>query len=299
MEQSDSTQSRLSGGRLVLALAAVVMIGLMVRLFWSGIMLAESAGRPFTVVMLTNPPALAEISPDRSRVRFTIAKEKAVQNEKTFRERAEAVLGAAPETARAGVYYFTPSTVTAAAFWENVRETALNYRTRPLLALPYFAGYARALLAGRTNIAPDEFYIITMSLTRARPDAFIAVLTPDPNPDGPAASDKLAAEQDPNAILKTLTIEVLNGSGKPGMALEATKYIRSLAGPAFKVDVLRHDNSAQRFAKTHFIAYTDREDDIAKLGSKLGLGVEINSAHHDIGDTDARLMLGGDFSLPR
>jgi len=297
MEQLDSSQSHLSGARVALIVFAVLLAGLIGRYFLSGLTRSAGRGQPFTIAVLTTPPALVELTPDKGRVRFSIARQPAGAADKTARERAGLILSAVPQQAFCGDYYFQPAGSNPSALWDKARETALGYRARPQLAGEYLAGYLSALFSGRTNIAPDEFYIITAAFIRARPDAFISVLNAGSEAEVSGGSEQPAAEN-PNAILRTLTIEVLNGSGTPGMALEATKYIRSLAGPDFKVDVLRHDNSP-RSAKTRFIVYTDREDDIAKLGARLGLGVQIDSSHSDIGDTDARLILGRDFKLPR
>ncbi|MDD4003596.1 MAG: LytR C-terminal domain-containing protein [Elusimicrobiaceae bacterium] len=296
MEQSDSSQSGLTGARVTLLAFCLLAGALAVRHFSSGLTRAAAANRPFAIAMLTNPPALAEIAPDKGRVRFSIIREPAGMAKKSPHERAVPLLSAAQQ-AYCGAYYFQPADPNPSAAWDAARDTALNYRARPRLAVAYLKNYFSALFSGRTNIAPDEFYIITSALASARTDAFISVLNYSPQEDRDELSGQPGPDQ-PDSIVRTLTIEVLNGSGESGMALKATKYLRSLAGPDFRVDVLRHDNSPGT-NKTRFIAYTGREDDIAKLGARLGLAIQIDSAHSDIGDTDARLILGKDFKLPQ
>lgn len=294
MEQSDRSQFRLNTGRILLIIFAVLMLGAIVRHYTSGLAKSARDGGPFTIAVLTNPPALAELTPDKGRVRFSIVKEPSAMAENDSAARAEAILSAAPPQAYCGNYYFKPSTSSPETVWAQARETALNYRARPQLALAYLKDYVSALKSGRTNIAPDDFYIITNALVRAKADSYIAVLNSSLDADAAVSTKTICA----GCITDTLTIEVLNGSGVPGLALDVTRFIRSMAGPEFKVDVLRHDSSA-RTGKTHFVAYTSREDDLAKLSARLGTGVEIKSSHSDIGDTDARLILGTDFKLPR
>ncbi|MFA6583869.1 MAG: hypothetical protein WCS77_06185 [Elusimicrobiaceae bacterium] len=296
MEQPDSKKTGLTPGNIVLGIAVTALLILIARYSFSDANRALRAGKPVHVVILANPPAWTEINPANGKVTIKYVSESAEMKNRPLPERAEAVKTALLPDSGEKVLYFA-SALPREKVWENAGETARAYRENPFLAAAYAKNYLLALFNGQTNIGPEEFYALTMALMRSDPGNYIAVL-----PDGALISSDVPSANEVSAPVfsgKTLVLEILNGTAKSGMALIATRYIRSLSTKELPLDVLRHDGAPQRTEKSYFISHTGRNDDIAVLSARLGLTeVKIIPSKRPAPDIDASLVAGDDFKVP-
>ena len=258
-------------------------------------------GREIRIVVLTVPPAVIAYNPENMKASVFFAGEITGQTSSgsNLQEAAAVMAGVAQSSgaAYAPVYYFMPP---GKKEWRDFRDLSKEWlaawKTNPLMLAKYFSGYLKAYLSGNSNIPTPDFLTLTLELTRLQAVDFSLPL----NESGKTASANMPQAQSA-AVSNTLVVEVLNATGKKGIALEVTKYLRSLNERGIqKIDVLHYDNYRKTEPKSRIIGHTGRLEELSRLSSRLGLtSSEILSDKSKFAYTDATIIIGEDFSLPR
>ena len=99
---------------------------------------------------------------------------------------------------------------------------------------------------------------------------------------------------------RPLLVEILNGAGKKGAALELTQFLRDQNQKGLlQVDVLQYDNyPGPTQPKTRVVDYTGRLAQIKQMTTAIGINVEIESEKQNSAICDVRLIIGEDFKQP-
>ena len=93
--------------------------------------------------------------------------------------------------------------------------------------------------------------------------------------------------------------EVLNASGRKGLALELTQYLREQnTRGLLRVDVLQYDNYPTIQETSWLEDYAGRPLQLKQLGSALGIHGEIRAGNTPNVICDTRIILGKDFKMP-
>lgn len=201
--------------------------------------------------------------------------------------------------------FFEPTQTDRETFWDNaIKHYLADWRYNPLLISPVAGGYLSALHEKRTNLSPAEFLLLGIELTRLEASDFILKFS-----TAKKAAKKIAAPADgpaPNAqedILsrqdRPLILEVLNASGKRGLAQELTQYLRDQNSKGLlRVDVLQYENYPTTQDTSWLEDLSGRRTQLKQLGHAIGIKNEIRSGTADSAIYDARIIIGKDFKLP-
>ena len=265
--------------------------------------LATKVDTPVYMAILTQPAMMATYNPHNRKVAFTTVKRRKtptdlVQNAQDLFKMA----GIEDQPLR----YYIPQNTKREIYWENFREDLTNWRKKPFIAGSAVWAYLQALHDKRTNIRPAEFMLLALDATRLELTDFTVNNVTESKkkqktqaqPDSilPPVEDKapLAVENRP------LIVEILNGSGVKGAALDLTQYLREQSQKGqLNVDVLQYDNyPGERQKQTRIIDYTGRRTQIKQLSTAIGVNNEIVSEKQGTAICDVRIILGEDFKQP-
>ena len=213
------------------------------------------------------------------------------------------------ETCFNGQYdrFYIPQEKDQSTYWETFKHTLGIWRFNPAALWPYMRGYINALVQHRTNLRPSEFILLSLELPHLTPTDFAV--------EQPAAKKKIigrhsakeeTASDKPEVNLpnqtqadKPLVVEILNASGKKGLALALTQYLRAQnAKGLLRVDVLQYDNYPT-LQETSFITdYSGKLVQVTQVSHAIGLSREIRSEKSSTAICDSRIVLGKDFEMP-
>ena len=168
-------------------------------------------------------------------------------------------------------------------------------------------GYVSAVHDKRTNIRPAEFLLLAVAMSRMEITDFTVRNADEKTraqrkPSVP--EDHIAEPVEDRAPLaredRALRVEILNGAGKKGAALELTQYLREQSQKGLlRVDVLEYDNyPGPHQKKTRIVDYTGRLAQIKQLTRAIGVNCEIESEKQDTAICDVRIIIGEDFKQP-
>lgn len=262
--------------------------------------LAAHARTPVRLVALTKPALFISYIPaDKKASVRQISEKKPPQDPVKRMEQILKTDGLSPHE----VKYFIPKEKDQNAFWQHFKHALSSWRYNPLLAVRFVYGYLNARHEKRTNLSLAEFILYALELTRleitdfsfqAPPKKQSARLHADAPP--PAVPDRapLAVENRP------IVVEVLNGSGKKGAALELTQYLRDQNEKGLlRVDVLQYDNyPGGSVEKTQITDYSGRLMQVKQLSTAIGCQQEILSEPRGNAICDTRIVIGKDFQMP-
>lgn len=269
--------------------------------------LAAKEDQTLYVAVLTQPAMTAAYNPRTRKAVFTTVKRR-----KTPKQAAE---NAADLFRAAGVHpaqtrYYIPLQTKRDAYWEQFKHRLAHWRYNPLLTLRVLWDYAQAYHDKRTNLNPAEFLLYALEGTRLEITDF-TVRNTGQESKKKRASAKTSALPDavpapvqdraPLAVAdRPLIVEILNGSGKKGAALELTQYLRNQTQKGLlQVDVLQYDNyPGEKQKHTRVIDYTGRLAQLKQLSTAIGVNSEIVSEKQDAAICDARIVIGEDFKQP-
>lgn len=203
--------------------------------------------------------------------------------------------------------FFTPRQPTREAWWDSFKSTLSSWRYNPLLVGRIIFEYVRAYAARKTNISPAEFVLLGLELTRLETNDFTVQLPQTKNKKRPAGKTAIADEAAPTvkdmaplAVQnRPIVVEILNASGKRGLAQELTQYLREQNQQGLlRIDVLQYDNYPSGQETSWLEDYTGRQAQLKQLGQAIGIRSEIREGNTPNVICDARIILGKDFRMP-
>lgn len=245
------------------------------------------------VLIQTAPAMLVAYNPSTKKALITVQDKKCSTAAKKCFPRAK---------------FFIPAETNRQHFWKKFKDGLTNWRYKPFLIGQTVWNYVTAWHERRTNLSAAEFILLGMELSQLQPNDF-AVKIPaslsgkqpsrrqEAEPDGPppAVADKapLAVEDRP------IIVEVLNASGRKGLALELTQYLREQnAKGLLRVDVLQYDNYPSPQESSWLEDYSGRQVQLKQLGNAIGINGEIRVGTAPNVICDTRIILGKDFNMP-
>ena len=203
--------------------------------------------------------------------------------------------------------FFVPRQTERPLFWDDFMYSLATWRYNPLLILRTVWSYLTAWHERRTNLSPAEFIVLSLELSQLEKNDF-SVKTPAASkkrnkrlsaaePDGPPP---VVADKAPLAVQdRPIVVEVLNASGKKGLALELTQYLRAQNEKGLlRVDVLQYDNYPSLQENSWLEDYSGRQIQLKQLGNAIGINGEIRVGTAPNVICDTRIILGQDFKMP-
>ena len=203
--------------------------------------------------------------------------------------------------------FFVPRQTERQLFWDDFMTSLSSWRYNPLLIGRAAWSYLTAWHERRTNLSPAEFLLLSLELSQLEKNDF-SVKTParstknnkrrsSAEPDGPPPA---VADKAPLAVQdRPIVVEVLNASGKKGLALELTQYLREQNEKGLlRVDVLQYDNYPSQQENSWLEDYSGRQIQLKQLGHAIGINGEIRVGTTPNVICDTRIILGKDFKMP-
>lgn len=292
-----SYQTRKLIGRLLL----FVMLGGVAGAFWAQYsskivpLLAKRQEGPVQVAVFTQPAMRFAYNPVTRKAVITLADKKCTADTK--------------ETCFNGQYerFYIPQQTQQTTYWEQFKHALETWRFNPAVLWPYVHGYVNALVQRRTNLHPSEYFLLSLELPYLTAADFAV--------EHPAAKKKVIGRQNPKeetspakpeinlpnqaAADKPLVIEILNASGKKGLALALTQYLREQnAKGLLRVDVLQYDNYPTLQDTSFITDYSGKLVQVTQVSRAIGLSREIRRETSSTAICDSRIVLGKDFEMP-
>ncbi len=258
--------------------------------------LATRTQGPVRILILTQPAMLFSYNPTTRKSVITLADKKCTADTR--------------DTCFNSQYdrFYIPAQKEQAAYWEQFKKTLETWRFNPALLWPYMRGYANALVQRRTNLRPSEYILLSMELPYLTPTDFAVeqslqkkkiIGRRPPTQEEPApAKPEIILPNQPDAE-KPLVVEILNASGKKGLALALTQYLREQnAKGLLRVDVLQYDNYPTQEETSFITDYSGKLVQVTQVSRAIGLTREIRSEKSSTAICDSRIVLGKDFEMP-
>ena len=249
--------------------------------------LAEREGSAINLFIMTDKPMFINYDPQHRKALVTNIEK-----------------GVKITASKSGLLYIKPKTQDRAEFWEMSKANLRAWHKKPWLILAYIYNYAQLRASGRTNITIADFIMISMDIMRLEPGDFTVK-----NPPPPATKSRnaprqviIAQEQRPQTQYKTIVLEILNASGRAGMAADATRYLRDLSNRGIiDIDVINHATFSKLQEKSQIIDINGcNPEDLKQLARRLGMeNNEIFIAPDKMSIADVKIILGKDFVLPK
>lgn len=202
--------------------------------------------------------------------------------------------------------FFIPQETAQTTYWEQFKNGLETWRFNPARLWPYVHGYVNALVQHRTNLRPSEFILLSLELPHLTATDF-AVEQPvkkkvigrrNPKDDVPAVKPEVDLPN-PNSADKPLVVEILNASGKKGLALALTQYLREQnAKGLLRVDVINYDNFPTVQDTSYITDYSGKLVQVTQVSRAIGLSREIRRETSSSVICDTRIILGKDFEMP-
>ena len=134
-------------------------------------------------------------------------------------------------------------------FWEKFKNNLQSWQKKPYIIFQYLYAYIKLKCEGKTDLSFGDFILISTELSTLQPSDF-AVQNPlvDKIIKGrkqQEAAISITTDIKPNQTAKgPLIVEVLNASGKNGLAGEVTKFLRERNNSGIlNVDVISYGTS--------------------------------------------------------
>ena len=278
----------------------LLMLGLVAGALWAQynsdivkILAARQEG-PARILVFTQPAMRFSYTPTTRKAVITLANSTCSPDKK--------------ETCFDGQYdlFFIPQEKDQTAFWNNWKGNLTLWRFNPAPLFTYLHAYINAWVQKRTNIGPAEFILLSLEIPYLTVTDF-AIEQPLPKKKtGRQSSKAQAPSAKPEVVLpnqndqhKPLVVEILNASGKKGLALAVTQYLREQnAKGLLRVDVLQYDNYPT-LQETSFITdYSGKLVPVTQVSHALGITSEIRYEQSSTAIYDSCIVLGKDFQMP-
>ncbi len=254
--------------------------------------LARKENRSVRVAVLTSPAMLFSYNPSTQKAIVSVGSDKC--NPKT-REKC-----LPDHSAR----FFIPEQTNREEFWEEFKHALASWRYNPLLAARAAWTHLAAWHDRRTNLTPAEFLLLSLELSQIEAADFAVKLPPAKRgrkTKTPAAQPAAQVEDMAPLAVKDrpIVVEILNASGKRGLALALTQYLREQNEKGLlRVDVLQYDNYPSLQEESAIVDYSGRLVQVKQLSRAIGVNSEIKSETNANAICDTRIILGKDFQMP-
>ena len=255
---------------------------------------------PVQITILTTPAMFVSYNPSIRQAQVRVLTEK--KSPKDLSQRVRKLLES-ENISSPSVKFFEPAQTQREIFWEDFKKSLSGWRYNPLLAMRAFGAYISAWHNRRTNLSPAEFILLATEMTELEPNDFTVSLPQkvtkrktDVSPTLPPS----AADKAPLTIQdRPIIVEVLNASGRKGLALELTQYLREQNDKGLlRVDVLQYDNYFTLQETSWLEDYSGRQVQLKQLGSAIGITGEVRVGNTPNVICDTRIILGKDFKMP-
>ncbi len=252
--------------------------------------LAEHKSSPVRLTVLTAPAMEFTYTPSSQKATVQVSAEKV-----TAQNRSKKL---PPNNGR----YFIPQQPDREDYWNEFKYLLASWRYNPLLVLRPLGGYLSAWHDKRTNLTPAEFILLSLELSKLDAADFAVRL--------PAASrgkkkqtpspQETVEDMAPLAVKdRPIVVEIYNASGKRGLALALTQYLREQNEKGqLRVDVLQYDNYPSYQEESFIVDYSGRLVQVKQLSHALGINSEVKSESSPNAICDTRIVLGKDFEMP-
>lgn len=199
--------------------------------------------------------------------------------------------------------FFIPETTDRDKFWNRFKYVLSSWRYNPLLAAELVWDYLQAWHDKRTNLTPAEFILLGMELSKLTPSDFAVRFPSSSKTSKKRSAVSSAPEMEDMAPLavkdRPIVVEIFNASGKRGLALSLTQYLREQNEKGLlRVDVLQYDNYPSYQEKSFIVDYSGRLVQVKQLSQAIGINSEIQSENSPNAICDTRIVLGKDFEMP-
>lgn len=265
--------------------------------------LAAHSKESITLVLLTKPAMIISYTPSSHQAEVRVLR-RPPQKQQDRLALAQNLL----ETEKFPLKqtrFFEPIQTDRETFWDGaIKQYLSNWRYNPLLVGPVVGGYLSALHEKRTNVSPAEFLLLALELTRLEASDFTLRFSTAKKTikKGPVPPDSLAPNAQEDVLSRQdrpLILEVLNATGKRGVAQELTQYLRDQnAKGLLRVDVLQYENYPTQQDTSWLEDLSGRRVQLKQLGHAIGIKNEIRAGTAGNAIYDARIIIGKDFKLP-
>ena len=294
-----SYQTRKVIGRLLLWGTLAVLAGSFLTYYTSPLVrqLTVPTDKPISIVIFTKPAMLVSYTPTTRKAQITIGAKNCSPDNKT--------------SCFDGSYdaFFTPITTDQHTFWAQFSDSLEQWRFFPKQVWYYLQSYVNALVQKRTNLRPSEFLLLSkelITLTRSDFAVKYPASTKKKKQTPKTQEEPSKIDVKPEVILpnvsadeKPLVVEVLNASGKKGLALSVTQYLREQNTKGLlRIDVLQYDNYPSVQEKSFIVDYSGKQVQVSQTSQALGIRGEIRSESSTTAICDTRIVLGKDFKMP-
>ena len=199
--------------------------------------------------------------------------------------------------------FFTPTETDRSAFWEQFKTGLTQWRFNPFLVGQTAWAYLTARHEKRTNLSPAEFILLALEMIKLEPTDFTVKLPPPQQRNARKQSPAIVPDMPVKTSLtsqdRPLILEIFNASGKRGIALELTQYLREQnAKGLLRVDVFQYENYPSIQDTSWLEDYSGRVADVKQLGHALGINTEIRAGTAANVMCDTRIIIGKDFTMP-
>lgn len=257
---------------------------------------------PLEITLLTSPAMFVTYTPSTRKAEVRVLSEK--KHFKDPKERIQKALETDRISPQLPLKYFEPVQTDRAAFWEDFKRVLSKWRYNPLLTVYAAGAYLSALHDRRTNLSVAEFAFLAMELTQLETNDFIVRLPQKSSKKKkvslPLSEDISSPDRAPLALQdRPIIVEVLNASGRKGLALELTQYLREQnTKELLRVDVLQYDNYPSIQETSWIENYSGQPVALKQLGNAIGITGEIRAGSSPNVICDTRIILGKDFKMP-
>lgn len=256
--------------------------------------LAAQADEDIYFAVITSPATLIRYNPHQEKawVREIPCKNCKTPTPKTF--------GLEEDTP---FKYYVPQNNDSQTVWENFKTLLESWRYNPLPLAVLPVDYVRARFSKRTSLNLADATLLAAELSKLERNDFTLQIESPRAKRKPAAQEALPPVEDraPLAVEdRPIVVEVLNASGKRGLALALTQYLRDQnAKGLLRVDVLQYDNYPGGYLEqTRVVDYSGRLMQVKQLSTAIGCRQEIRSEPRGNAICDTRIILGKDFEMP-
>ena len=263
--------------------------------------LATKQKQPVNVLVMSNPPLFIVYNPQFK---------KAIVNNIPFNKKGyetQEIISKA-NLQQEQVIIININRTQRTVFWDKFNDDLRNWRKKPYLIFKYIYAYFDMLYKKQIGISFGDYLLIGLELAKLQPSDF-AVQNPlaekvRKGKKQKAAPLTITTEIKPDIkTQKPLEIEVLNASGKKGLAAQVTKLLREMANEdIINVDVIESKNYNEFLDNTRIIDHTSgtRILEIKQTIYQLGLDTSpINRQEDKNAIADVKIILGKDFVLPK
>lgn len=264
--------------------------------------LAGDKKAPVELAVLTKPAMFIAYNPQTRKASVRVFNDKL--NQKDPYERAKKLLETEHLSAD-NLKFFEPAVQDRDDFWNAFKESLSSWRNKPFLAARAGWNYLSAWHNRRTNLSPAEFALLSLELTQLEPGDFAVTFPPRKKrsarkPEPVPAIVPEITDMAPLAVKdRPIIVEVLNASGRKGLALELTQYLRDQNEKGLlRVDVLQYDNYPAPQESSWLEDYSGRMVQVKQLGQAVGIKGEVRTGSSPNVICDTRIILGKDFQMP-